>query len=325
MLRIKILFLLMLFLLCNVAFSASSEDSNDYARITLQKKRRIESVILEYKAKVNEIAVTLFNLDDKIGWLNMKMAKIEDQKRDIPDNLRKAIIEFKLKKTVVTNELNRINSLLEKKEDELKQLGSKVELLNGGKKPSWWPISPEEKEKIAERRKFLLLQKQKQELETLKQKDIAKKDIAKKDEKKGSAVVTKIKESNINDLLIFEEQDDYIILSNKLPILFPSGGVKISNTYKKYIKKISTIFKQYNIKSISTKGYADTNRSKKDKVPNYRYGYLRAANVASEFVKNGLKESLITISSMSDKLAKGKTEAQKTLDRKVTIQVYVEK
>lgn len=323
----KVVFLLIICFIHSVAFSSEIDNNDDYARITLQKKRRIESHILKYKAKINEIAVSIFNIDDKINWLNMKIEKIIDQKRDVPDDLKESILNLKLKKNVIVNELNRINKQLEARNKEILELGTKVKLLNGGEKPSWWPFSEEEKRQIEEHKNRLLIAKiGNLEKKSAEERMLASINIRKSKTRK--SVVSNIKTLGLSEFIIFEEDKDFIILSNKLPILFGSGKKNIVKRYKDYIKKLSILLKKCSIKKIIIKGFSDANKHKKVrkfKTSSYRYGYLRAMSVAEEFVKNGINKSLINISSESDSFAKGKTKVQRSLDRKATIKIYIEK
>ena len=305
----------------------ASVADNTFARLTLQKKKRLERIIIEHKSKINELGVNLFNIEEKTSWVELKIAKMIDQKLEISTNLQETVKNLKIQKIVIENELNRLMELAQLAREDIATLNNKIILSNGGKIPIWWPLSEKEKELIKLKKAKLAKLRRKA---SSKSSRISKKKLAinKKKrlaaiEKKRQKVKQSIKSLKTWEWIDYEENDSYIMLSNKFPILFDSGETRLNKKFIPFITKFVKLIKKHNPSKIEVIGHIDK-EEKKNKNSNI-FGMHRAKNVSSVMIKQGIKASLFKELNVGDDFAKAKNIKDKIFDRKVDIIVYIKK
>lgn len=111
-------------------------------------------------------------------------------------------------------------------------------------------------------------------------------------------------------------------INNTLPILFSSGSAALAKEYKSFLKKLAQFLKPYDVK-VYVNGYADPDPIHTPKYPsNLELGASRAANVAHEMVKNGLKPDIFKIGSTGEYRFASKMESStKSFQRRAQLTV----
>ncbi|MBF0226004.1 MAG: OmpA family protein [Desulfobacterales bacterium] len=267
----------------------------------LFEKNSLEGTIIEYEHKIVESKEDLVKETSHQEWLILKIEKIRDQTRQIPIELTKSYETSNSKIQVISQEINRMESLIKKHGNALKQLDKKVHNKYKNNDLGWWTIN----EKVA-----MLIG-----IPVAHENSILKQELEKK-----------IKEKGLEGWVKILEQDSNIVLVNQLPILFASAKADLTKENKEYLKKFSLLVKDYPVK-IKIKGFADPRKIKTDKFPSNReLGAYRAASVSHELVKNGISPAIIAVTSygeygLSEKEEKNPNSA---LSRSVEISAFFE-
>ncbi len=139
-------------------------------------------------------------------------------------------------------------------------------------------------------------------------------------------IQSRIREFGLSDWLeIVPNQDSgSFTLKTTLPILFSSGSAVLVSDYKKFLKTLAGLIREFD-SQIIVDGFADIDPIHTKKYPsNFELGATRAANVVHALIKNGVKPSAFKITSTGRyRILPLKMSKNKTLERYVNIAVKI--
>jgi len=226
------------------------------------------------------------------------------------------------------DEIDFIQSEIDKIKDDLKWLSSKVEKMEGNKL-----FVPEKMYNSLDfkKTKIQLLTRLQKKFETLSGMNRAIGDLNKvmippKDQSCSVAFLEKrIKQSGLSDWLELVEDQNTPRFENRLPILFVSGSARVANEYKTFMKNLSSVLKGCTVR-VFVDGYADIDPISTNRYPsNFELGAARAASVIHTLVEDGINPSIFKISTTGQyRFQKHKASEWKSLERHVNITIVPE-
>lgn len=324
-LLIMILFMPILFVVKTWAYNPNDSTKD----LLLQEQKNLTAAVIEYKTLIHEYRLDLLNLKAEREWIGVKISRIKDQKRDVPDILKEAIKNIDEKITHHKKEIRRLDELCKRHIKEMKSLDARVKKRYGKPYPVWWSwndgVTP-----------WMKSDKSKQEhaggyhapvYEALH--EVALKESSGHAPSRDSSLLEtfdeKIKAADIDNWVAIASGEKGLKLEIQLPILFGLGKTDVAAEYKLFFNKLASLLKPYHV-VIEVSGFPDNNTSdRKSFVSNMALGTKRAANVVKELMKSGLPASAFKIISESgfDSHELEKNELSTAMKRRVEVNVYI--
>src|SRR3990167_7553278 len=87
--------------------------ANSSKELLLIEQKNLTEAVIEYKSLIHEYKMDLLNLKADREWIDVKVKRIEDQKRDVPDSLRQAMDNIDEKMGHHKKEMKRLAGLCE--------------------------------------------------------------------------------------------------------------------------------------------------------------------------------------------------------------------
>ncbi len=228
--------------------------------------------ITEYRRSLDLINRQISFLKENRSWLNLKIERLKDFNRHVPESMKKSI-------AIKTSQIKALRKVKKRLTADLKDLmkssynADRVSLSSGTQKNNNLSagnlqsnIAIKQSGNTAGRNDFI------KELQN------------------------RIKKAGLGDWIEISSDDNKCCrLVTSLPILFASGSSKIADTYKNFFKKLAGLIRGYDVRVI-VDGYADIDSIHNKKYrSNFELGAARAANVVHELVKYGVKPSVFKI------------------------------
>lgn len=300
--------------------------------LLLNEQKNLTEAVIEYKSLIHEYTMDLMNLKADREWIDVKIKRMEDQKRDVPEILRQAIDNIDEKMVRHKIEMKRLAGLCELHFKEMKTLDARVKKLYGKPTPVWWRWN-------AGAAPWKIRNKSKPErLEHLETPhavsyeaahDVSRKEAVDHAPAHDSDLLEtfeeKIKAADIDNWVSLASGEKGLKLEVQLPILFGLGKTDVVADYKLFLNKLASLIKPYHV-VIEVSGYPDNNSSdRKSFVSNMAMGTKRAANVVKELMKTGLPASAFKIISESgdDSHDRVEKEMSTAMKRRVEVNVYI--
>jgi flagellar motor protein MotB len=297
--------------------------------LLLNEQKNLTVAVIEYKSLIHEYRLDLSNLKAEREWITVKINRIEDQKRDVPDVLREAIEHIDEKLIHHKKEMKRLAGLCELHFKEMKTLDARVRKIYGKSTPTWWRWNDG-----AAPWKIKGKSNSTEHLDHIETTHVASYDVSQKEaEDHASAddsplletLEEKIKAADIDNWVALASGERGLKLEVQLPILFKLGKTDVAAEYKYFFNKLASLIKTYQV-VIEVSGFPDNNTSdKKSFVSNMAMGTKRAANVVKELMKAGLPASAFKIISESGTDSNGReiNELSTAMKRRVEVNVYI--
>lgn len=304
----------------------SSDSAKD---LFLQEQKNLTEAVIEYKTLIHEYRLDLLNLKAEREWIGVKISRIKDQKRDVPDILNEAITRIDERMIHHKKEIRRLDNLSKRHIKEMKNLDARVKKKYGKPSPVWWTwndgVTP-----------WMKSDKSKPELTVgyhgpvyEVSHEVALKESSGHAPSRDSSLLEtfdeKIKAADIDNWVAIASGERGLKLEIQLPILFGPGKAELAEDYKLFFNKLALLLKPYHV-VIEVSGFPDNNTSdKKSFVSNMALGTKRAANVVKELMKSGLPASSFKIISESgfDSHEREKKELSTAMKRRVEVNVYI--
>ncbi|WP_020588608.1 OmpA/MotB family protein [Desulfobacter curvatus] len=274
--------------IANGAYQTFKPDPQTYSLIEL------EEILGEYKSQLDVLDEQLRDTRKDLEWLIVKISRISDSGRSIPQLLHESV-DFKERKI----------SQLERQKKYLNSTAAKYRKI--------YHIKKNHEENTNQIR-----------IESTPDMKVSVKGVDK------SKVVTKLadieqalKKAGLEDWVdVIPAYGSCAKINNTLPILFSSGSATLAKEYKSFLEKLARFLKPYDVK-VYVNGYADPDPIHTPKYPsNLELGASRAANVVHEMVKNGLKPDIFKIGSTGEyQFAAKMQSATKTFQRRAQLTV----
>lgn len=300
--------------------------------LLLNEQKNLTEAVIEYKSLIHEFTMDLMNLKADREWIDVKIKRMEDQKRDVPEILKQAMDNIDEKMVHHKIEMKRLAGLCERHFKEMKTLDARVRKIYGKPTPVWWRWN-------AGAAPWKIRSKSKQEhpehIETPHAvsheaaNDVSRKEAVDHAPAHDSDLLEtfeeKIKAAEIDNWVALASGERGLKLEVQLPILFGLGKTDVAADYKLFFNKLATLIKPYHV-VIEVSGYPDNNSSdRKSFVSNMAMGTKRAANVVKELMNTGLPASAFKIISESgdDSHDREKKEVNSAMKRRVEVNVYI--
>ena len=227
--------------------------------------------IMEYRRSLDLINKQISFLKENRSWLNLKIERLKDFNRHVPESMKKSI-------AIKTSQIKALRKVKKRLTANLKDLmkssynADRVSLSSGTQKQNnlfagnlQSNIAIKQSGNTAGRNDFI------KELQN------------------------RIKKAGLGDWIEISSDDKCCRLVTSLPILFASGSSRIADTYKNFFKKLAGLIRGYDVRVV-VDGYADIDSIHNKKYrSNFELGAARAANVVHELVKYGVKPSVFKI------------------------------
>lgn len=297
-------------------------------KLLLNEQKNLTEAVIEYKSLIHDYTMDLMNLKADREWIDVKIKRMEDQKRDVPDSLRQAMDNIDEKMVHHKKEMKRLAVLCELHFKEMKTLDARVKKIYGKPTPVWWRWN-------VGAAPWKIRNKSKQEHpEHIETPHVAANDVSRKetvdhapahDSDLLEAFEEKIKAADIDNWVSLASGERGLKLEVQLPILFGLGKTDVADDYILFFNKLASLIKPYHV-VIEVSGYPDNNTSdRKSFVSNMAMGTKRAANVVKELMKTGLPASAFKIISESgdDSHDREKKEVSNAMKRRVEVNVYI--
>lgn len=297
--------------------------------LLLQEQRNLTEAVIEYKTLIHEYRLDRLNLKAEREWIGVKINRIKDQKRDVPDILNEAIERIDKKLIHHKKEMRRLDELCKQHIKEMKSLDARVKKKYGKPSPVWWSwnagVAP-----------WMKIDKSKPEHNNGYRApvyevshEVALKESSGHASSRDSSLLEtfdeKIKAADIDNWVAIASVERGLKLEIQLPILFGPGKAELAEDYKHFFNKLASLLKPYHV-VIEVSGYPDNNTSdRKSFVANMAMGTKRAANVVKELMRSGLPASAFKIISESgfDSNEREKKELSTAMKRRVEVNVYI--
>lgn len=282
--------------IANGAYQTFKPDPETYSII------EIEGILEDYQNQLVVLNEQINDTQKDLEWLIVKMNRISDSGRRIPKLLHDSV---------------------ELKEKKIFQLERQKKHLNGivAKYQKIYDIISDSEKKTAQIRVKPTLE---MKIESTPDMKI---NVEEDGKSKGSIKLANIKQAvkkaGLEDWVdVITADGNCAKINNTLPILFSSGSATLAKEYKSFLKKLARFLKPYDVK-VYVNGYADPDPIHTQKYPsNLELGASRAANVAHEMVKNGLKPDIFKIGSTGEYRFAAKMESStKNFQRRAQLTV----
>ena len=247
--------------------------------------------IREYETQLDFLNSELLNLRMDREWICLKIARIQDQNRLIPQRLKEYRINLTKKIIGAVKNKNRLIKLIKEHQNSIKQLNRQI---NNVKDLDFFHSQAP-------------LDKASQEFPTANL------------EKKLQSQIEKAKLQNAVEMI---HDDSGLILKTTFPILFDSCQYTMKNEYKIFSSKLAFLLKHYDL-FIDIQGFTDDIKIKGNYMTNIELSAKRAGAVVRELQKNGMKDSIFKITGMGEyrKCVKNRVICR-ALSRRVDITVH---
>lgn len=328
--------LVLLMFLTNTAGWASviPETSRE---LMIEEQRNLTSAVLEYTDRIHGHRLERLNLRAEQEWLGVKIQRIRDQKRPVPDVLEQAVKRNGDRLIFLEKELNRLEPLHERRVGDMRRLDARVKKTYGSPVPEWWSWNPRVSPFIYAETK---IQKTEPVVHAIRHEEVPH-DVAYEIERREETaralssdtvflenLEKRIKEASIDPWLALASDGSDgkdIRLDVQLPILFGLGKADVAEDYRIFLHKLSSLLKPYHA-LVEVSGYPDGNTTdRKSFVSNMALGTRRAASVVKELMNSGLPASSFRIVSQGGNEGGSfdKKMTEGALSRRVEVQVYI--
>ena len=331
------LFMMTLFMSCFCGFKAWAAVPADLSReLCLQEQRELTYSVLEYKELIHDYRLDLLNLKAEREWVDVKIKRIKEQGRSVPDSLVKAVHRIDGKMVNHEKEMKRLDALSDSHIKAMKNLDAKVKKTFGSPPPDWWRwserVSPwlyagksGSKSKHREAGHDTSHETPAHEVVY----DVSRRESSAhapgRDSNLLESLEEKIKSAGMENWVSLVSNGKELTLEVQLPILFGIGKADVADDYKLFLKKFSSLIKPYDA-VIEVAGYPDGNTTdRKSFVSNMAMGTKRAASVVKELMNAGLPASSFKIVSESAGGSKGpvKHDVSAATKRRVEVSVHI--
>lgn len=329
--RIKYGLLLMIFLMpfffgMKTWANIPSDSSKD---LLLQEQKNLTASVIEYKTLIHEYRLDLLNLKAEREWIGVKINRIKDQKRDVPDILKEAIKRIDEKMTHHKKEIRRLDDLCKLHIKEMKNLDVQVKKRYGKPYPVWWSWNERVAPWMNGGKPKLSHRTDRHDAVYEVAHDVTRKELSvhatPHDSSLQETFEEKIMIAGIQSWVTLASGERGLKLEVQLPILFGLGKTEVADDYKHFFNKLSSLIKPYHV-VIEVSGFPDSNTTdKKSFVSNMAMGTKRATNVVKEFMKTGLPPSAFKIISESsdDSHDPEKKDLNSSMKRRVEVNVFI--
>lgn len=293
----------------------------DSAKIlALKEKDMLVSSVYSYKEKIHVFQEDVLRLKSDSEWLDVRMLRIEDQKRPVPLELKRAKRQIESKLVHHDSEIARLTSLADKHLESLRQLDARVKSSHGNRAPEWWTFDDwiyqlmyPGKKNVAKKRAAYVARNPSHGVHYNYSHGAGlRQDLEKK-----------IKEIELDNWVALVGDDPELSLEVQLPILFGEGKSNVARDYIPFFKKLSWLLNPYPI-HVEVAGYSDGASSKNQPLASrMTLGANRAANVVQELVESGMNPGVFQVTTQ-DEYGKADPEKQSlsaAMKRRVEVRV----
>lgn len=308
-------------------FAADSE--------TIYTKAELVQLIQLNNKNVGELDDQKLSIQAEIDWLNLKIKRLTDYARAVPDGIYRSMKKKKSTLAAVSKERTRLGILAVDYGTRLERLNAKLakEALARAQAAQALAIANAEKALAIARGevgKTISQDLDKVPVSTMTPPATTPPRVREADLYDGAPgskigyeeLRGAIKKAGLQDWVDVVGGGTCVRIENQLPILFASGKANLVKEYKVFLRKLARFLKPYDVR-IVVDGYADTDPIHTAKYPsNLELGATRAANIVHELVRNGLKPSVFKISSTGEhRFYANKTSKRKLFERRAQVSV----
>jgi len=268
--RNPVFFLLIsLFFLPVISFSEPVSSNTNQEAFPVIERDTTQDTIHTYETKLGFLNNDILDLKMEREWLCLKIARIQNQNRIVPQVLIDSRINLTKKIVSAIKNKNKLHQLINKHKNSIKQLNQHINTVDdlesfhskaeGGVTPQKFPTVNLEKE----------LEQQ-------------------------------IAATNLqNAVKIIHDDDSGLILKTTFPILFDSCQYTLKGEYKNFCDKLASLLKPYDL-FINVKGFTDDIKIKGSFMTNIELSAKRALAVVRELKRHGMKDSIFKIAGMGE-------------------------
>lgn len=313
--------LIFLFLLVVARSTLAGVPQDSHKILSLKEKDILVSAVHNYYGRIHDYHEDVLRLRSDREWLEVKIKRIEDEKRTVPATLTSATRQIDLKLSQHHLEIERMTSMTEKHLSDLRVLDAKVTAKNGNRVPGWWSFD----EWV-----YHLMYPDKIMAPKTTAPSMEKKDshaYLALDSELRNDLEQKIEDIELDNWVALIEDESGLALEVQLPILFGLGKSNVAKDYIPFFKKLAWLVKPYPI-HVEVSGYSDGEGGNGMPFPaRMALGANRAANVVQELLETGLQPDIFKVIGddeygASDPEKKNLSAAMK---RRVEIRVYFKK
>lgn len=318
---------LVVFQVWTTSWASVTPDSS--RELMLLEQGNLTSAVLEYSDRIHGYRLERLDLKAEQEWLGVKIQRIRDDKRPVPDVLEQAVKRNEDRLVFIGKELKRLEPLHERRIGDMRHLDTRVKNAYGSPAPEWWAWNP----RVLP---FIYVGTKTRKTETVPQEsphavayEFKRRETPARAESADAAffetLEKQIRQASIDPWLALESEGKDIRLDVQLPILFGMGKADVAEDYKVFLHKLSTLLKPYKA-LVEVSGYPDGNTTdRKSFVSNMALGTKRAASVVKELMESGLPASSFRIVSQggNEEPSSDKTMVDSALSRRVEVQVYI--
>lgn len=284
------LFVSSLFILLFSGGSTAGVPQDSHKILSLKEKDILVSSVYNYKERIHEYNEDVLRLKSDREWLEVKIKRIEDEKRQVPLALTSAVDRIDMELIRYDSEILRLTAMTEKHLSDLRMLDAKVTVANGNSAPEWWAFDEwiyqlmYPGKEIPSRPSMAPGMDGKETQAFMVSNSALKRDLEQK-----------IKDIELDNWVAIVQDSKGLSLEVQLPILFGLGKSDVAKDYIPFFKKLSWLVKSYPI-NVEVEGYSD-GKAGNDMPFSARMalGANRAANVVQELVDTGLQPEIFKI------------------------------
>lgn len=300
--------------------SSAGVPQDSHRILSLKEKDILVSAVYTYKERIHEYQEDMLRLKSDREWLDVKIKRIEDDKRPVPPTLTNAIHQIDVKLIQRDSEISRLAAITEKHLGDLRTLDARVNGANGNRAPEWWSFD--------EWIYHLMYPDKPMPSSTSTAPDIDTKitdSYLAQDSDLKRDLEQKIKDIELDNWVALIENERGVSLEVQLPILFGSGKSSVAKDYIPFFKKLAWLIEPYKV-NVEVAGYSDGDDSAGEIPLSARMalGAERAANVVQELVETGMKPNVFKITG-DDEYGSADPEKKNlstAMKRRVEIRVY---
>ncbi|MEH0019096.1 MAG: OmpA family protein [Desulfobacter sp.] len=257
----------------------------------------LKLMIEEHQAQVKSLDEQIRSAEKNLDWLVLKINRISDSERKIPHQLKSSTLAKKKKIELLKKQKSRLGRLINKYEkfyEVKKRAKIKEKILKS--EPKLMPAQIAAVTRVTKRSS---------------------------NQDKVSNIEAAVKDAGLEDWVeVLGAEGECLKINSTLPILFSSGSAVLAKGYQSFLKKFAHFLKPYDVR-IHVTGLADSDPINTKRYPsNFELGASRAANVAHEMIKSGLRASIFKIDTTGEYwLTAEKRPSQKSFQRTALITV----
>lgn len=287
----KVIFCLAIFGLLSPPKAFCEPVSSDSGKVfPIIERDTTHDTVREYEAELDMLNEDLLRLKADKEWLYLKIFRIQDQNRIVPQDLKESRINLTRKIAVVLKKKERVIQLIRKHRGVIRDLNRKIDPNVG--------------------------------FNSLYSKDLAGYYPIGDPNMNGGDLHHKIAQAGLQNYIEVVQDESGVFLKTASPILFASGSSKVTDPYRSFLRRLASFLAPYEV-FINVDGYTDRVKFKDKSMTNMELSAKRAGAVIQVLTKYGMKPSIFKLNGMGQYPLCNENSAHcRILSRRADIRVY---